>query len=356
MKEKIAIISIFSNIFLALSKLIIGFISMSASVFAEGIHSGMDVLSSIISLIGIKISKKPFDKKHPYGHHKYEVISGLIITIILFITGIWIMYQAYLKFQNPTYVQLNTLTVVIMIISSVINEIMARLKIYYGKLENSLSLISDGVHSRLDVYASLIILIGLFFNKYWIYLDSTLALIVGAYIIKESFELGKEATESLLDVYAGDEIESKIIEIIKSHNIDSSELKTLKKGSAITANIIIKLPNTLTVSETSKITEHLKEDLIKEIENLQYVSIQVDGQNIMNNFFEPKDFVSRVTMGKGFGWNSENQRKRKNKNSKKNTSEGECVCSKCGFKIKHERGIPCSKMVCPTCKKNLKRE
>ena len=85
MKEKIAGLAIFANLLLAIGKLIVGFLAGATSVFAEGIHSAMDVFSSGIGFIGIKLAKKPVDKKHPYGHYKFEVLSGLIITIILFL-------------------------------------------------------------------------------------------------------------------------------------------------------------------------------------------------------------------------------------------------------------------------------
>jgi len=210
MKEKIAAVSILANLFLAVGKLTVGFLVGSSAVLAEGLHSGMDILSSAISFIGIKIAKKPVDKKHPYGHYKFEVLAGLIITIILFLTGLFIISESVRQFQNPSSVVIGYLALGVMLVSAVINEIMARVKIKYGKKENSVSLLSDGVHSRIDVYASLVILIGLFLTKYWIYTDSVLALLIGLYIIKESFSLGKEAVDSLLDVSADEEIENKI--------------------------------------------------------------------------------------------------------------------------------------------------
>jgi len=219
MKERIAGISVFVNLFLAVGKIIVGFLAKSASVIAEGIHSGMDVLSSGISLIGIKISKKPVDKKHPYGHYKFEVLSGLIITLFLFGTGLWILYQAYKGFVNPEFVSMSYLALGIMILSAVANEIMSRLKVRYGKKENSLSLLSDGVHDRVDVYTSIAVLIGLIIMPYWIYVDSILAGLIGLYILKESFSLGKEATYSLLDISAKPEIENKIKKIIKNQKI-----------------------------------------------------------------------------------------------------------------------------------------
>lgn len=143
MKEKIAILSVFVNLILAVGKTIIGFITNSASVLAEGIHSGMDVFSSAISFLGIKIAKKPVDKKHPYGHYKFEVLSGLIITMLLFATGLWIIYESYKGFLNPQLISLSYLALGIMIMSIILNETTARLKMHYGKKENSLSMTSS---------------------------------------------------------------------------------------------------------------------------------------------------------------------------------------------------------------------
>jgi len=357
MKEKIAGLAVFANLLLAIGKLIVGFLAGATSVFAEGIHSAMDVLSSGIGFIGIKLSKKPVDKKHPYGHYKFEVLSGLIITIILFLTGAFIIYNSFREFQNPSPINIGYLALGIMIISAIVNEVMARLKINYGKKENSISLLSDGIHSRIDVYTSIAVLIGLLIVKFlgFIYADSILALLIGVYILKESFSLGREATDSLLDVSAGEEIEKKIKEIIKKEKIEISDLRTQKKGSAVTANLEIELPNKINVEEATKISNSLKENLIKNIEQLEYVAIQIKSHDVTDSYFKPKDFVSKIT-GRGFGW----QRKGKFKDSIKEAQgkgpEGYCTCKKCGYRIKHERGVPCSTIKCPKCNINLTRE
>ena len=204
MKEKVAKISVLTNVFLALGKISVGFLSGSTSVLAEGIHSGMDIFSAGISLFGIRASNKPIDKEHPYGHYKFEVLSGLAITLILFLTGIFIIYEAYKKLLNPAQIQINYLVLVVMGLSAVINEVMARIKLYYGKKENSISLLSDGVHSRLDVFTSTAVFIGVIVSRYFSFIDPLLSLLIGLYVIKESFSLGKEATDSLLDVSSED--------------------------------------------------------------------------------------------------------------------------------------------------------
>ena len=349
MKEKISIVSILANIILAGTKIAVGFVSHSSSIIAEGIHSFMDIFSSVIGYLGIKLSKKPADQEHPYGHYKFEVLSGVIITMILFATGGAIVYEAYRKFLSPETIELGYLAFAVMIFSAAANEIMARIKIYFGKKENSISLISDGIHSRVDVFTSLAVFAGLFLVKYWIFADSVLAFLIGLYIIKESFSLGKEAVSSLLDVSAGPEIEKKIKSIAREQNIEIDNLKTQKKGQAITANFEIKLPNNLSVEEATKISENLRGSLMEKIERLQYVAIQISSHQLETNFYKPG-------FGTGFGWQRRGKFKEEISEARGQGPAGSCVCEKCGYKTKHQRGVPCSSLKCPACAINLKRE
>jgi len=338
MKEKISIISVLANVALASGKISFGFISNSSAVLAEGIHSFMDIFSSIISYLGIKISQKSDNEKYPYGRYKFEVLGGALITLILFLTGLGIVYESVTEFFTTEKIEIGYAVIVVMIFSALINEIMARLKIFYGKKENSISLLSDGIHSRVDVYSSLIVLAGLFLSKYWVFADSILAIIIGLYIIKESFSLGKEAGDSLLDVSAGQEIEEEIKEISQKQNIEISNLKTQKKGSAVTANLEIKLPKDLKVAEASQLSENLRKELINKIESLQYVSIQITSHEIETNFYQPE-------FGKSLSW----QKERKG-------PAGSCICSQCGYETPHQAGTPCSELQCLKCKINLKRK
>jgi cation diffusion facilitator family transporter len=349
MKEKIATISILANMILAGGKISIGVFSNSAAILAAGLDSFADIFSSVISYIGIKISGKPADEKHPYGHYKFEVLAGVIITMIIFATGIGIFFDAYRNFSKPSEMAIGYLAFGVMIFSALLNELMARLKIHYGKKEGSVSLLSDGTHSRIDVYTSLAILAGLFLSRYWNRIDVILALLMGAYIIKESFLIGKEAVGSLLDVAAGPETEAEIIAIAKSQSIEIEDLKTQKKGSAITANFKISLPSDLNVAEAAKISGKLRKELIEKIERLQYVAIQIASHSIETDFYKP-DY------GQGFGWQRKGRFTGEVEEAASRGPEGECVCEKCGCKTAHQKGTPCSKLVCPNCGTNLKRE
>jgi cation diffusion facilitator family transporter len=349
MKEKIAILSILANALLAGGKIAVGIFSNSAAILAAGIDSFADIFSSSISYIGIKISGKPADKEHPYGHYKFEVLGGVIITLIILATGIGIIYNAFRNFLEPQKIEIGYLAFSVMILSAVINEIMARLKTYYGKKENSVSLLSDGVHSRIDVYTSLIILGGLFLTPYWIYADAFLAMLMGLYIMKESFLIGKESVGSLLDVFAGEEIENKIESIAKEENIEIASLKTQKKGFAVTANLEINLPSNLKVEEATKISDTLREKLTNGIKSLQYVVIQITSHEIENSFYKP-------ILGKSFGWQRRGKFKEKIEKAVGKGPDGNCVCPKCGYSVPHKRGIACSNLKCPNCNVNLERK
>ena len=337
MKEKIAIISILVNLILASGKIFAGVISHSTAVLADGVHSFMDVFSSAIGYIGIKISQNPEDKKHPYGHYKFEALAGFFITLILFASGAVIIFDAYKRFLNPSLIEIPILAYVVMIFSALVNEIMARLKIHFGKKENSIALLSDGFHSRIDVFTSLLVFSGLFLTKYWVHTDSLLALLIGLYIIKESFSLGKEAIDSMLDVSAGSEVEKKIKAIAKNQNIIIEDLKTQKKGSVVTVNLLINLPSKLNVSQATKISEGLRQKLMQQIKNLAYVSIQIKSHEVETGFY-------KRGFSQGFGW------------QKQGGLGGYCICPNCSYKISHQRGIPCSTLKCPSCKINLERK
>ncbi len=349
MKEKISLLSILTNALLAGGKIIIGFFSHSSAILAEGLHSLMDVFSSVVGYIGIKLAQKPEDKEHPYGHYKFEVIAGLFITLFLFTTGLGIIYEAYQKVLAPSQAKLPLLAFGIMFFSVLVNETMSRLEIYFGKKENSVVLLANGTHDRIDVYTSLAIFIGLFLTPYWIYLDPLLAFLVGCYIIKESLSLGKETMDSLLDVSAGSEIEEQIKSLIQKEKVEINSLKTQKKGSSTTANLEITLPKNLTVEEATTISEKLRKKLMQEVESLVYVAIQIKSHAMETSFYQP-------SIGRGFGWQRQGKFKTKIENAQGQGPEGFCVCPQCNYKVAHQSGTPCSTLQCPHCHINLTRK
>ncbi len=108
------------------------------------------------------------------------------------------------------------------------------------------------------------------------------------------------------------------------------------------------MPNNLTVEEAAKASNNLREELMKEINNLKYVAIQIKSHDLENNFYQPY-------FGRGFGWQRKGRFKDKIKEAQGKGPEGYCVCLKCGYKVEHQRGVPCPNLLCPYCKIPLKR-
>lgn len=342
-KEKVSLIAVGANLFLAAAKILVGFMSKSSAVLAEGIHSGMDIVSSGISYLGIKVAKKPVDKKHPYGHYKTEVLAGLMITLILFGTSLWIIYGAITSFFTVKELMITPLTFGVMAVSTIVNEIMARLKIKWGKKHESMALMADGQHSRVDVLASVGVFLGLFLTKYWIHLDAIIALLVGVYILVESLSLGKETTDSLLDVRASEEVENKIKERVKKEKIELADLKTKKLGAAVFAELRIRLNPKLKVEEASAIVERLEKNIREEAPEVHYIVTQIESHKVRQESYQGG------ALGSKFRW--------KGKMGGPGLGPGgECVCPKCGLVVPHERGKPCHQITCPKCKVKMTRQ
>ncbi len=285
--EKVSIISTIVNFVLTVFKLIAGLIVGSVALIADAIHSGLDVFSSLVTFLGIKTAKKPVDEKHPYGFYRAESLAGLIVALMLALSAVWIIYEGISRFLKLEPVIFTFWAIGLMVVSTVVNEGMARLKFYYGRKYESLSLVADAEHSRADVISSLGVLVGLILIRYFIYADAIIAILIGLYIVWQSFGIGKEITDSLLDV-SNKNVEERIRKICSAHKIGISGLKTRKIGAANFAEIKIKLPPKLKVEEVQKITGTLEERLLKNIPELKQIVISIEAYQMARAVVLPK--------------------------------------------------------------------
>ena len=188
-QEKVSILSTFVNFGLAASKLFFGLVIGSTALIADGIHSGIDIVSSFGTYLGIKIAKKPVDEKHPYGHYRAETLAGLFITILLAITGVWIIYESIGKlFGEKQEAYFSIGAIILVVVTIIINETMARVKFHYGRKYKSLSLVADAEHTRADVLSSFGVLISLSLVKYFSPIDGIVAFLIGGYILFDQTE------------------------------------------------------------------------------------------------------------------------------------------------------------------------
>jgi cation diffusion facilitator family transporter len=223
-----------------------------------------------------------------------ETLASLGVVILLAASGIWIAYEGLIQIIKPSAIELGVSGFVVVVISIVANEIMARYKIMIGERENSLVLISDGKHSRADVISSVGVLAGLFVIAFFPMADGIIALIIGLYVLYESFDLGREAADQLIGVNDQD-LETNIAEIFQEKDIDISSLKTRRLGSASFAELTVKLDPMLTVDRAERITKDLEAELLNRISRLHYVVIQVASHDYSQGTY-------RAGFGRLKGW------------------------------------------------------
>lgn len=293
-KEKVSILAIFVNFILGGAKFLVGMMINSAALMADGIHSGVDIFSSFFTWLGIKVARKPASKKYPYGLHSAEALGGLIVTLILLVTGIGIIWQGVNRIFKKEVIRFSFFGILVILISIVVNELMARLKFKFGKKEESLALIADAEHSRADVLSSVGVLVGLILASYFWRADGIIAILVGLYILKESYLIGRETTDNLLGV-KDEKVEEEIKKICQEKDISVSDLKSRKIGAATFAELTIKLDSRLRVEEAEAISKKLQEELIRKIHHLKYVALQVESHEIASGFIRPR-------WGRGYGF------------------------------------------------------
>lgn len=226
--QQILLIILAANLLVAVLKIVIGSIIKSASMTADGFHSLSDGSSNIVGLIGIKIASKPKDSDHPYGHNKFETLSGLFISAMLFAIAIKIIIDAIGKFKNPVIPNITLESLIVLIFTLCVNIYISVTEYKKGKELNSSILISDSMHTRSDIYVTIGVLITLILVKLGFppIIDPIASLVVSAFIIHAAREIFKENSDILVDRAAVDteEIKSLVMsfeDVKDAHNIRS---------------------------------------------------------------------------------------------------------------------------------------
>jgi len=276
-KEQVSLISVGANFGLGLIKLGLGLGFRISALVAEGIHSVTDVVSSLITWLGIRVAKRKPTKTHPYGWARAEVLAGFLVTMFLVIAGggiVWEAIQSLIKDQHQG--QIKPIVLVVMVFSVLVNEVLARLKIKVGQRELSLALIADGKHSRVDVYSSAGVFFGLVFASFWPPADGITALLVGLFILSETWTFGREVADNLLDV-ADLDVEKEIKRLCRQQEIKVMNIKSRKIGSLVVAELQVSLPVAVKLSRANELLRELEQVLLEKIDSLESVVIQLRG-------------------------------------------------------------------------------
>ena len=213
------IVGIVSNSLLCLMKIIIGAISGSIAILADGINNLADASSSVITLAGFKLASMPEDKEHPYGHARIEYLAGMLVSIIIILVGVELGKSSIDKILNPQLPEFSWTAVLVLVLAILIKIWQALFNIAAGKKIHSLTLIATGTDSRNDVISTTAVLISLFLGHYLqLEIDGYMGGAVALFIIWSGISLVRETISPLLGEAPDPELVKQIEAITMSYD------------------------------------------------------------------------------------------------------------------------------------------
>lgn len=285
--NNVSITCIIVNMLLSIGKIIVGIVGHSSAIITDAVNSIGDVISTIIIIVGNKVSEKASDEEHPYGHEKFECIFMIIFVFCLAYAGIEMLKGGasvlYNGIKDPAFVrnlaQPEFSAMIISVITIVVKLIMTRVTFYYAKKVNSMGLYADGKNHELDAVTSLLIVVALIFsfNGVW-FADAVASLIGCGFIFKLVAELFMMSINGLVDKSASTEINEKAKEVALSVEgvLGISRMRSRQFGSRAFIDMEIFADANITLAEAEVITENVHHAVQNAIEEVKHCQVHTD--------------------------------------------------------------------------------
>jgi len=259
---KTSIKGIIMNVILAIFKAIIGFVSNSIAIILDAVNNLTDVFSSVITIVGTKLSNKLPDKKHPYGHGRIEYFASVIISVIILLAGITAGKESIEKIIHPQEADYSIVSMLIISVAVAVKFLFGRYVKKVGRDVNSQSLVATGQDAFMDAVLSFSTLVAAILNYVWgLSFEGYLGVIISIFIIKSAIEMLKETVDSLLGVRADSELTKKIREKINSFDevqgVYDMNLHDYGPSKTI-ASVHIQVRNDMTAEEIHILTREIE--------------------------------------------------------------------------------------------------
>jgi cation diffusion facilitator family transporter len=281
-KKQVAILALVCGIAIFGIKVVAYFISNSVSLLSDALESIVNIAASCLMLFSVCVSERAPDSSHKYGHEKIEDVSCLVEGIFVIIAALLIITAAAGRLFEPAELLKLDLAIGISMFATALNAGLSWLLIKTAKSCGSTALEGDAKHLFSDVISTVGVWIGLFVAQLtgWGFLDSVLAFVVAALVVRMGLGLVLKASNRLMDQSCITE-EKKIMEVLGRHSfqfIDFHDLKTRRHGNQVFAELHLSVDGSLSVKEAHDLTDHLEEELKKEQPNVN-LTIHVEPPN-----------------------------------------------------------------------------
>ena len=272
-------VAIFGNIGLTIFNLVVGILSGSTALVAESAHTFSDILTSTITFIGFRISLKPPDRLHPYGHGRAEPLVGLIIVVFLGIIAFEILSQVYAKlFLGGPITPPETIAAVMALVGVFVNFIMTKYIMKTGKKINSPAIIADAQHQKVDIFSSAAIFVGVIGAQMgYPILDPIVAIFIAIMVLKTAFDVGRENINNILGTLPSKEIMDNInvcalsiYGVLGIHNVRINYL-----GPYASVELHVTVAEDLSLKEAHEIAHNVEGKIVEDIEVVSMVTVHV---------------------------------------------------------------------------------
>jgi cation diffusion facilitator family transporter len=259
-------VSIVVNVALFVLKYWAGLVTGSVAIIADAWHTLSDSLSSIFVIVGVKISHKPADKEHPFGHGRSELITAILIGSLLAVIAFSFVKEGYGKLIHREMVKYGSIAIVATVVSIVIKEGLAQYAFWIGRKANSQSVIADGWHHRSDAISSVVVLVGILLGKYFWWIDGALGIIVALLILHAAYQVIKDASGVILGEEPTEELTQTIKTIIQQKGNGDLyphhfHLHNYIQHKELTFHI--RLPNDMRIEAAHEIATSIENDIHK---------------------------------------------------------------------------------------------
>ena len=296
---KTSIISIISNIVLAVFKAFVGLLANSIAIVSDAVNNLSDALSSIITIVGTKLAGRAPDKKHPYGYGRIEYMTSLIVSAIVLYAGITALVESAKKIIHPEVADYSAITIVILIAGIIVKFILGIYVKKKGKEVNSDSLVASGSDAFNDAILSISVLASaIIYMMFNISLEAYVGVLLSIFIIKAGLELIRESVDNMLGVRIESTLAKNIKkDIIKEKNVQGAfDLVLNDYGpDKYLGSIHIEVPDTLTVTDVDKISRRITKSIMEKygvmLHTIGVYSVNTKDKKIMKIQKEVSDIV-----------------------------------------------------------------
>jgi len=279
--RKVLIFTLVLNACVAAAKILYGYLTSSVAMMSDGFHSFFDGISNIVGLIGTWIAYHPPDENHPYGHRKYETLFTIIIAAMIFVTCFEILKRVYFFFIEGYKTTVTWASFVVMLITIGVNIFVTLYESKKGKKLGSSFLIADAKHTKSDIFASVAVIISLFFAKMGYYLaDPIVGIVITFFIARIGYEILKEASDTLVDTVCLDTAAIKFVVNSIEGVKGCHDIRTRGASNCTYLDLHALVRSDLPIEKAHEIADKIENEIKKEFPSVVDIVVHIEPDSI----------------------------------------------------------------------------